>query len=353
MRACLAAPLVLLCATLSHAAVPLTYSAEQLFPGRPGTAVTVLDVNADGLAVGYDHVNTQHALRWSPGSGVPYDYNAPQNLGGPTGTAYAVNDRGDVLFTNSSSIYLEPAGGRGRVLLGTATQGLLMQADLNNNRHAITTDVVGGPSWYHRPDQQPLSISIPYAINDINEIVGRDTTGTYVRSEDGTLRYLPLPEGYSGLTPTEINNDSAVTGHLAIAGSQCTRAFLYTDHGGTAPLRLLPGFECSAAADINNLGQIVGVAFRADGTASRPLFWDSDGTAYDLQALMPPGSLWTILSPAAISDAGPIVGRGRLAGSPSLAAFRLTPIPEPSTLLLLTLTVLTSLHPRPRTPLAP
>jgi uncharacterized membrane protein len=106
-------------------------------------------------------------------------------------------------------------------------------------------------------------------------------------------------------------------------------------HSGV--LELLP--EPSAAAHdaealgINNDGLIVGYTNIAG--YEHAAVWDR-GEAHLLVDLIPPDSGWAVLDRATdVNSFGQIVGWGSRAPGGSLRAFLLTPIPEPSTLLLL------------------
>ncbi|MDD4891265.1 MAG: hypothetical protein PHU85_15195 [Phycisphaerae bacterium] len=111
------------------------------------------------------------------------------------------------------------------------------------------------------------------------------------------------------------------------------------------------------ATDISETGVIVGYSEKnVEGVSfgSRAVVWDADGNAIDLNTLIDPAAGWTLTSADAISDTGqwiagtgwfdpdgpgPLEGytRAWLMGTPTEAA---PPIPEPATLLLLSLGVL-------------
>ena len=93
----------------------------------------------------------------------------------------------------------------------------------------------------------------------------------------------------------------------------------------------LPGAQGAAnyARGINNHGEVVGVS------GGRGFVWNVDDGMLDLNDLLDDsGTGWVLTHPYDINDKGQIVGSGQ---NPNgfQRAFLLTPIPEPSTLILL------------------
>jgi len=105
-------------------------------------------------------------------------------------------------------------------------------------------------------------------------------------------------------------------------------AFLW--HLSMQDLGLLTGGDWSKAYAINNSTEVVGEAGTASGD-THAFLW-KNGTMYDLNALIPPGSGWELISANDINDQGHIVGEG-INPEGKTRGFLL--IPEPSTLLLL------------------
>ncbi|MBX3396606.1 MAG: PEP-CTERM sorting domain-containing protein [Phycisphaerae bacterium] len=115
-----------------------------------------------------------------------------------------------------------------------------------------------------------------------------------------------------------------------------SRAFQWQNSAAT-DLGVFGTDESSAALAINNHGDVVGWSGEGygagDGTSidQRATLW-SNGAAMDLNSLIPPGSGWHLSVATDIDDNGRICGRGFYNGI--LNGFVLTPVPEPSTLLL-------------------
>ena len=92
------------------------------------------------------------------------------------------------------------------------------------------------------------------------------------------------------------------------------------------------GGRSSSANDINESGQIVGWA-NTNGGASHAFIY-SNGEMVDLNALIDPTSGWTLHEAYAINNSGQVVGAGANALG-TTRAFLLTPVPEPTTLLIM------------------
>lgn len=107
----------------------------------------------------------------------------------------------------------------------------------------------------------------------------------------------------------KINNRSIVAGTYGVHPyARTTRAFTWRD-GAVSDLPGLGG-QSSIARDINEGGQIVGSAQRADGSYT-PVMWQ-DSKVTDLFPLISGSSKWDYITPQAINDRGYIVGQGGL-----------------------------------------
>jgi probable HAF family extracellular repeat protein len=120
-----------------------------------------------------------------------------------------------------------------------------------------------------------------------------------------------------------------------VGWSETTEGFLHatvfdsTGLGNNIDLETLGGQRSEATA-INNLSQIVGWSYIADGS-THAFMYDS-GFMIDLNTLIDPYSNWTLTNPFSINDKGWIVGYG-INPDGYEHAFLLTP--EPATILLI------------------
>jgi uncharacterized membrane protein len=173
--------------------------------------------------------------------------------------------------------------------------------------------------------------TFPYGVNSASQIVGYYQSGTlsnltflgFLRSE-GTYTTISVP-GSTETTAFGINDRSQ------IVGSYFDRTFHGFVMNGSGYTTIdFPGAAITGVFGINNLGQLVGYyvdSYRPGDQAHGFLFSDGIYTTIDV-----PGAKFTDLT--GINDAGQIVGYYGDA-SDNLHVFLATPIPEPSTLLLL------------------
>ena len=224
-------------------------------------------------------------------------------------------------------------------IIGTSSTGTL---DVNGNpvRHGFlwengTMTDIGVPSG------QYVHVSVT-AINAGGTVVGYAShPGSPVESEFTAFTWnknvgfqlLPNVLGTGRLFPLDINDSGRIVGTYETTpfgspGSQ-TKPFYY-DGTVMTDLPVPPGFETRAvyASQINNRGQIVGYA--AGGT---PITWEN-GTCYNINDLVPSGSgPFDASSGISINDVGQIVVTKSLPSG--VSGFLLTPVPEPSTFVLL------------------
>jgi probable HAF family extracellular repeat protein len=150
-----------------------------------------------------------------------------------------------------------------------------------------------------------------------------------------------------GSTATHINDTGQVVGvGSGVAGQH---AFLWTpdmpngSEGSMTDLGDLPGgLSYSGASSINSHGQVVGLAtidVPLGESGTRAFLWMSSLGMVNLNDYLDPisGDGWTLHRAWDINDAGQIVGSGLYNGVGR--GFLLTPIPEPTSLALLTISV--------------
>jgi probable HAF family extracellular repeat protein len=148
---------------------------------------------------------------------------------------------------------------------------------------------------------------------------------------NGAMTDLGTIPGDIGSAALGINGSGQVVGTVTLPNWH-RHAFMSTN-GIMADLGTLPGYDWGSEADaINANGQVVG---NSEGLNNQfHAFLYADGTMKDLNNLIAPGSGWTLEYANAINDSGQIVGSMYNANGVE-HAFLLTPIPEPSALVLL------------------
>jgi probable HAF family extracellular repeat protein len=169
------------------------------------------------------------------------------------------------------------------------------------------------------------------AINDAGQIAGTGEhlgVGPRAFLYDGTLHDLGTLGG-AVTYAVGISASGLVTGTATTTSGEL-HAFLYD--GTMHDLGTLYGMQ-SHGHGVNASGQVTGTV----NDSSRPygyhaFLYTSGSGMVDLNTLIDPLSGWELRSGAAINDAGQITGTGNIGGYEH--AFLLTPVPEPSSLLL-------------------
>jgi len=171
--------------------------------------------------------------------------------------------------------------------------------------------------------------SIGRGINDSGHIGGDSVAGGVDRAflyANGVM--TPILEAES--QGTAINASGQIAGQFATA-SGFFHAFVYTN-GVTADLGTLGG-AVSVGEGINNTAQIVGRSLVAGGPQHAFIY--SNGGMVDLNSVVVNSlSGFTLMDATAINDWGQIVATA-LNSASQAEAFLLTPVPEPSSALLI------------------
>jgi probable HAF family extracellular repeat protein len=282
---------------------------------------------------------------WQSGAGI-----SVPNLFADNGPL-DINDAGHLAGADNQRAYLYRNGAK--TDLGTFSGDSTFAYGLNNN------DIVVGKSydrdalryrafsWENGSLQrlpapgggtyQSGAASAAYSINASGIIVGSYDDPRFglqaVVWSDGTATALPNYLGRQS-EAYDINAAGQVVGYSINSGSgvRFRDAFLW--NAGSFMRLDLPGFYFNVANAINSSAMVVGMAQTGEGIGGDAFLWTS-GQNFNLNSLISPNLGWHLTSAEDINDLGQIVGYGTLNGAPE--SFLLTPVPEPSSIVLLSL----------------
>lgn len=276
-------------------------------------------------------------------------------LSGTSGSAaYDINDRGEVVGDSDLRAFrwTEAAG----------MQELEFQQAWGVNAAGQIAAVGGSTDRSFRWDSalglQPLGnlpgrrYSIATDINVSGQLVGSSWEGAPPRAflwtpGVGMVDLGDLPGGLNSSHAWAVNDSGHAVGISSHALNpldptgliQLHHAFLWTPARGMEDLGVLPGeVDYSDARDINNRGEVVGYSVatisRDPPGPHKAFLWTRAEGMQDLTALLDEsGAGWILREALAINDLGQIVGNG-LSPAGASRAFLLTPVPEPSGLIL-------------------
>ena len=230
-----------------------------------------------------------------------------------------------------------------------------------------------------------------WRINENGQIIGNINLGNGLYrsflNSNGSMIDLDAPLNSNKISAYDINDAGQVIANFKESGFAKWHSFLYSN-GSTIDLGTLGGNETDAY-DINNAGQIVGVSTRYNSSALHAVLYSNgklielgslggiqnwaykindagmilgqselgaangfgispfiytDGTMYDLNKLLGPSSEWIINDVYDINELGDIavVGKNKITGHNEplllkLASTITTPVPEPTSIALLSL----------------
>jgi probable HAF family extracellular repeat protein len=211
-------------------------------------------------------------------------------LGGPDAAGFFVNERGQVVGVSYTNSTPNPTTGlptadpflwdKGRMIdLGTlgGTYGL---AGLLNNRG----DVVG-----------------------YSNLAGDQTSHPFLWRGGKLVDLFTSTIGGSPITANQLNDSGEIVGAAAFP-SQSYDAYLFRN-GVATDLGHLSGDCGSEAWAINSKTQVVAFSFECNGFNTRGFLWEN-GSAVDLNTLIPPNSSLQVVWPLAINNHGEIAGSG-------------------------------------------
>lgn len=130
-----------------------------------------------------------------------------------------------------------------------------------------------------------------------------------------SIKELPgLPGGGTGRGAAAINEKGQIAGSMRDAQGN-EHAVVWDEKRNIRDLGTLPGHCISWAADINDLGQVVGWSSEADNRNKHAVLWEKDGTVKDL------GDLGDDSVATAVNNKGYVVGYSFVKGMASAHAF--------------------------------
>jgi probable HAF family extracellular repeat protein len=293
-------------------------------------------INNSGIVVGSlytaDH-SSQSAVVWDG-----TETTVLGTLGASLNAAVAINNLGVV--AGDAGI---PSGGQNAVkwtgTTATLIGGYAIQEyalGINDEGLVVGTDGRNAVEWTGTSEVVfTTAPSAAFKINDQGVTVGTSYENSF---------HNDVAVEWNGTTPTilgdfggmseawNINSLDQVVGYISVS-STVTDAVEWT---GTTPTILgsLGGTESYATA-INDSGEVVGYSMTT-GNSAQDGFLAMDGTMYDVNALLAPGSGMTVYNVEGINDSGQMAADAMLTDGSSVAVL-LTPVsvPEPSMWLIL------------------
>ena len=287
-----------------------------ILPGGYASS-TATAIDDQGEVAGYSSATNgqNQAFYWTQGGGL-------LGLLGDS-QAFGVNNGTVVGSYNGNAFRWTP--GTGVVTLDDSDQA----NSINSSGAVLGTIIVGGnypggfPFFWSAANvvtlAYPGEIRTAVGLNDVGHFVGISFSGRGYESDGITVQDL------GSFWPTSLSNNG-------IAGGSTGGVATYENFNDNTDIGIgvLSGDATSNALGVNPLGtQIVGVS---DGHGG--FIYDiATANLQSLTSLVDPAfSGWSILSGNAINDYGQIVGVGEFNGVQQ--AVLLTPVPEPSTLVL-------------------
>ena len=348
---------VLLAASVNATAVQ--YRIQDLGTLSGGVASNAYDVNDFGRVVGWSSSSSANYARpvtWSPQGAISM---LGTVTGKPYGASYAVSSTGQAVGvlcdwsdTASGVATLWNANGNPTILGTLPGDHYSAATAINSNGQVVGWSKRAGARysraflWSASTGMQEITL-LPNAvggvatdINDTGHIVGYAVVTKQLpgyleeysrafRRDGSTITDLGTVAGkYS--TAQAISSNGQVVGESTFATDHSQTHAAFWSPQGTAT-DLTPSIYWAFytwATDVNNLGQIVGTSYLGD--QDHAALWDGAGHVTDLGTLSPQDNYSHAMG---INNSGLIVGYGHTSSGDR--AFLWTPVPEPSTLLVL------------------
>jgi uncharacterized membrane protein len=328
----------------SSAAKGTEYSFVELPPPLGGDPYNIADINNLGnVLCSGGYAPYARSVEWNGTTNVVL----PSQSGYGMTTAYRVNDANCVVGSVDSTYSHRAAkwvqGNLQLLDLGPLAGSQSTAAAINNAGWIAGTSVLSG-DVNHLYTISPSGAvqdrgSLPgsfYGVHDINAagqiVIMDDLTLMHACVwQNGQLTNLPDINGGTYSAAYAINDSGLVVG-ASWPYQQNAKAATWLN-GAISLLSVPNGTTESWACDVNNSGQIVGY-YSLGSAPTHACVWDADGTFHDLsvEALsLPQGTAYA----SRINDVGQIAVRSGLSGP----TYLLTPVPEPSALALLGISV--------------
>lgn len=282
------------------------------------------NINNAGKVVGY---TSRGAYIWDKNKGIRYL---------PLIEAYGINNRGQVVGTNMTEPFNPVLWDKGKLTVLIGSNG--SANDINDSGQVVGfTNAFGGNAHPYYWDKKSGML-------DLGIFGGTDGEATAINNSGYVVGWSDVPESEgdgvafiwdkkSGIkklgtlggdwsAADDINNLGMVVGLSRIDPNdpELAHAFIW-EKGIMTDLGTLGG-DYSAASGINDFDEIVGISLDTYDII-RPVIWE-DGQITDLYTLIVGNPIFDFLFPAAINNAGQIVGFGLIGGEAH--AFLMTPI---------------------------
>ncbi len=288
-------------------------------------------------------------------------------LGGTHSYGYGVNDSGEVTgWSETTGNAAQHAFLYDGTLHDLGTLGGIDSTgrSVNDRGHVTGEATPADNGRYH-------AFLYDGAMHDIGTLGGISSSGTGINNDDKVTGYSYMPGnaaqhaflydgtmhdlgtlGGTNSSAFGISSNGLVTGSAQVAqvvtyheGTRIEQrivdgpyhAFLYD--GTMHDLGIFGGYDTVGYA-VNSSGQVTGRSYRGDQGTVHGFLYDKAHGMVDLNSLISSSSGWKLIEGTAINDLGQVSGWGTLDGTPH--AFLLTPVPEPSAIVLAGLGVMGS-----------